>query len=51
VSRGLLRTAGETCTVCDARARRELGYEAKVTRRQGLSELERSRDPAGEIAG
>lgn len=51
VSRGLLRTAGETCTVRDDRARRELGYEAKVTRQQGLAELRRSRDRAGEVAG
>jgi len=34
-----LRVIGETCTVRDDKARRELGYEGKVSREQGLSEL------------
>jgi nucleoside-diphosphate-sugar epimerase len=51
VSRGMVRTAGETCTVRDDRARQELGYEGKVTRQQGLAELRRSGARAGEIAG
>jgi len=34
-----LRVAGETCTVRDDKARRELGYEGKVSRERGLAEL------------
>jgi nucleoside-diphosphate-sugar epimerase len=34
-----LRVAGETCTVRDDKARRELGYEGKVSREQGFAEL------------
>jgi nucleoside-diphosphate-sugar epimerase len=34
-----LRVVGETCTVRDGKARRELGYEGKVSREQGLAEL------------
>ena len=41
-----LRVIGETCTIRDDKARRELGYEGKVTREQGLAEL-RSEENAG----
>jgi nucleoside-diphosphate-sugar epimerase len=34
-----LRVVGETCTVRDDKARRELGYEGKVTRERGYTEL------------
>jgi nucleoside-diphosphate-sugar epimerase len=34
-----LRVVGETCTVRDDKARRELGYEGKVSREEGLAEL------------
>jgi nucleoside-diphosphate-sugar epimerase len=34
-----LRVVGETCTVRDDKARRELGYEGKVQRDAGLAEL------------
>lgn len=45
-----VRVTGETCTLRDTRARRELGYEGRVTRTAGLAELaelrsERSRTP------
>jgi nucleoside-diphosphate-sugar epimerase len=43
------RVIGEPCTVRDDKARRELGYEGKVTRERGLAEL-RSGHPAGEHA-
>src|SRR5262249_18387816 len=35
----VLRVVGETCTVRDEKARRELGYEGKVGRERGLAEL------------
>jgi nucleoside-diphosphate-sugar epimerase len=34
-----LRIIGETCTLRDDKARRELGYEGKVSRDQGFAEL------------
>lgn len=34
-----IRVVGETCTLRDTRARRELGYEGRVTRAAGLAEL------------
>ena len=42
-----VRAVGETCTLCDDRARRELGYEAQVSREQGLVELRSEYSPAG----
>jgi nucleoside-diphosphate-sugar epimerase len=42
-----VRVTGETCTLRDDRARRELGYEGQVTREQGLAELRSERSPAG----
>jgi len=42
-----LRVVGETCTLRDGKARRELGYEGHVTREQGLAELRSDRSPAG----
>jgi nucleoside-diphosphate-sugar epimerase len=50
VTRAMLRLAGETCTVRDDKARRELGYEGKVTRQQGLAQLQAGRNPAGDPA-
>jgi nucleoside-diphosphate-sugar epimerase len=35
-----LRVAGEVCTVRDDKARRELGYEGKVSRERGFAELQ-----------
>jgi nucleoside-diphosphate-sugar epimerase len=35
-----LRVAGEVCTVRDEKARRELGYEGKVSRERGFAELQ-----------
>jgi nucleoside-diphosphate-sugar epimerase len=51
VTRTVLRSAGETCTVRDDKARRELGYEGKVSRSQGLAELRAARNPAADPAG
>jgi nucleoside-diphosphate-sugar epimerase len=51
VTRTMLRCAGETCTVRDGKARRELGYEGKVTREQGLAQLRAGRSRAGDPAG
>jgi nucleoside-diphosphate-sugar epimerase len=42
-----VRVTGETCTLRDDRARRELGYEGQVTRERGLAELWAVRSPAG----
>jgi nucleoside-diphosphate-sugar epimerase len=42
-----IRVVGETCTLRDDRARRELGYEGRVTREQGLAELRSDRSHAG----
>jgi nucleoside-diphosphate-sugar epimerase len=42
-----VRVVGETCTLRDDRARRELGYEGQVSREQGLAELRSERSPAG----
>ena len=42
-----LRLAVETCTVQDVKARRELGYEARVSRAEGLAELRSERSTAG----
>jgi nucleoside-diphosphate-sugar epimerase len=42
-----VRVVGETCTLRDDRARRELGYEGQVTRARGLAELRSERSPAG----
>lgn len=50
VTRTMLRSAGETCTVRDDKARRELGYEGKVSRQQGLAEMRAARNPAGDPA-
>lgn len=41
-----VRAMGETCTLRDDRARRELGYEAQVTREEGLAELRSEHSPA-----
>jgi len=41
-----VRAVGETCTLCDDRARQELGYEAQVSREHGLAELEAEHTPA-----
>lgn len=43
----MVRLAGETCTVRDGKARRELGYEGRVSREQGLAELRSVPSPAG----
>jgi nucleoside-diphosphate-sugar epimerase len=51
VTRGLLRSIGETCTVRDDRARRELGYEGKVSWQQGLAELRMARSAGRSAAG
>jgi nucleoside-diphosphate-sugar epimerase len=51
VTRTMLRSVGETCTVRDDKARRELGYEGKVTRQQGLAELRAGRNRAGDPRG
>ena len=42
-----VRVTGETCTLRDDRARRELGYEGHVTRERGLAELRAVHSPAG----
>ena len=42
-----VRVVGETCTLRDGRARRELGYEGQVSRERGLAELRSDRSPAG----
>ena len=42
-----VRVIGETCTLRDERARRELGYEGQVTRERGLAELRSGYSPAG----
>jgi nucleoside-diphosphate-sugar epimerase len=42
-----VRVVGETCTLRDDRARRELGYEGQVSRDRGLAELRSERSPAG----
>lgn len=47
LDRTAVRVVGETCTLRDDRARRELGYEGQVTREQGLAELRSERSPAG----
>jgi nucleoside-diphosphate-sugar epimerase len=44
-----VRAIGEQCTLCDDRARRELGYEGHVTREHGLAEL-RSEYAAASVA-
>lgn len=41
-----VRTVGETCTLRDERARRELGYEAQFSRERGLAELRAECTPA-----
>jgi nucleoside-diphosphate-sugar epimerase len=41
-----VRVVGETCTLRDDRARRELCYEGQVSREQGLAELLSERSPA-----
>jgi nucleoside-diphosphate-sugar epimerase len=41
-----VRAVGETGTLRDDRARRELGYEARVSRAEGLAELRSEHDPA-----
>jgi nucleoside-diphosphate-sugar epimerase len=41
VTRTTVRLAGETVTVVDAKARRELGYRPIVTREQGLAAMRR----------
>lgn len=41
-----VRAMGETCTLRDDRARRELGYEAQVSRELGLAELRSEESPA-----
>ena len=41
-----VRAMGETCTLRDDKARRELGYEAHVTREDGLAELRSGYRPA-----
>jgi nucleoside-diphosphate-sugar epimerase len=46
VDLAMVRVVGETCTLCDDRARRELGYEGHVTREQGLVELRSEYTPA-----
>jgi nucleoside-diphosphate-sugar epimerase len=51
VTRATLRCVGETCTVRDGKARRELGYEGRVTREQGLAQLRAVRNPASDPAG
>jgi nucleoside-diphosphate-sugar epimerase len=51
ITRAALRSVGETRTVQDDKARRELGYEGKVTREQGLAELSTGRNRAGDPAG
>jgi nucleoside-diphosphate-sugar epimerase len=51
ITRAALRSVGETCTLDDDKARRELGYEGKVTRQQGLAELSTGRNRAGDPAG
>lgn len=51
VTRAALRAAGETCTVRDGKARRELGYEGKVSRQQGLAQLRAGRKRAADPAG
>jgi nucleoside-diphosphate-sugar epimerase len=50
ITRSSLRSAGETRTVRDDKARRELGYEGKVSRPQGLADLRAARNPAGDRA-
>jgi nucleoside-diphosphate-sugar epimerase len=42
-----VRVAGETCTLRDARARSELGYEGSVSRADGLAELRSERSHVG----
>lgn len=42
-----VRVTGETCTLRDDRARRELGYEGQVTREDGLAELRAVHSPTG----
>jgi nucleoside-diphosphate-sugar epimerase len=44
---GAVRVVGETCTLRDARARTELGYEGNVTRERGLAELRSERSHVG----
>jgi nucleoside-diphosphate-sugar epimerase len=39
LTRSIVKLIGEQVTVVDGKARRELGYEGKVTREQGLEEL------------
>ena len=43
----VFRVGVETCTVQDAKARRELGYEGRVSHAEGLAELRSGRSPAG----
>ncbi len=42
-----VRVTGETCTLRDDRARRELGYEGQFGRERGLAELRAVHSPAG----
>lgn len=44
LDRAMLAVALSPCTVSDARARRELGYEGRITRRQGLAALRAAHD-------
>jgi nucleoside-diphosphate-sugar epimerase len=41
-----VRVVGEICTVLDGKARRELGYEGRVSRAEGLAELRSQESPA-----
>jgi nucleoside-diphosphate-sugar epimerase len=48
LSRAAVRLIGEEVTVSDAKARRELGYQGRTTREEGLRELaERARAAGG----
>ncbi len=44
-----LRVVGEPCTVRDDKARRELGYEGKVSRERGFAELRSSAAADGSV--
>jgi nucleoside-diphosphate-sugar epimerase len=46
LSRAAVRLIGEEVTVSDARARRELGYQGRTTRAEGLRELAERADQA-----
>jgi nucleoside-diphosphate-sugar epimerase len=47
LDRETVRAVGEPGTLRDGRARRELGYEGRVTRAEGLAELRSERSHAG----